>query len=294
MQHGLTMAATRQTRIKTVMAGNHHRACHRSLEEAGLTPLSLLFAGTSPEQIDAIRFVLEKMPTADLIAKHITTFVKGERRGAFLSALVLTERGIAPFFRRNVIGLPGASEALTINQEYDLLVHDLLWLAKHHAPDVAAVSGISITWHPDSWSALFKCADRLFWFGNWPIWLIVKKLKLSEHQQWQCRLLKSKPMKQKARGLDQSAQRIYERLSHDLPAIMRTGTKEAEAQAILRKRKRLWYCAEMCGWSPTETARLYQRMTGESITKSATANQLSKIAKYRRHRTAVLDEESYQ
>lgn len=270
------------------MAANHYRACHRSLEEAGLTPLSLLVAGTTPQTIDEVKQRLKEVPTVELINKSTTAFVKGSRVAAFLLAVELTDRGIAPFFRRHDIAMPESGALLSVNQEYDLLVHDLLWLAG------SGLDGDHPACMPTTWGDLFKRADRLFLLGNRPIWLIVKKLQLTERQQWECRLLKSLPMKRKARGLNQSAGRIYERLAESLPAIMRTGTDEATAHRILRKRKRLWYCAEMCNWSPTETARLYRRMTGEAVAKSHVANQLSKIAKHRRKRTVALDEESYQ
>lgn len=263
------------------------------MDEAGLTPLSLLIAQTSPAKIEEVRLRLGELPTSELIHRSTTAFVKKSRVTAFVLAMELTNRGIAPFFRRPDLGTSDSSFAPSIDHEYDLLVQDLLWLSTK-GPDQQIMAGTSITWESDSWHALFRRADSLFWLGNRPIWLIVKKLKLTERQQWECKLLKSMPMKHRARGLNQSAQRIYGLLAATLPAIMRTGTDEVTAHAILRKRKRLWYCAEMCGWSPTESARLYQRMTGDAVTKSHVANQLSKILKFRRRRVAIVDDENYE
>jgi hypothetical protein len=146
----------------------------------------------------------------------------------------------------------------------------------------------ALTCDQSSWIGLFSWADRLFYLGNTPIWLIVKKLKLTEQQQWECRLLKSLPAKRRADGLDKSAQRIYGKLMESLPSIMRTMPKgddcERRAHEIIRRRKHLWVCAEIAAWQPTETARLYRLMTGETLTKSQTANQLAAIAGHRRKR----------
>jgi hypothetical protein len=275
------------------MAANHRRANHRSAAEAGLTPLSLLIANTSLTKINEVRIRLRETGITELIYRSTTAFMKGHRVAAFLLALELSDRGIAPFFRRHDIALPESSIPISANQEYDLLVYDLIWLMQRY-PEHSTLAGVPITWEPHTWRALFRRADALYWLGNRPIWLIVKKLKLSERQQWEARLLKSLPVKRKARGLNQSAQRIYAKLAENLPSIMRTGTDELSARRILQKRKRLWFCAEMCNWSPTETARLYRCMTGETVTKSHVANQLGKITKYRRHHSDCLDEKHDQ
>ncbi|HCY61430.1 MAG TPA: hypothetical protein DHV59_01020 [Oxalobacteraceae bacterium] len=258
------------------MAANHHRASNKTVEEAGLTPLALLIAGASTAKIDEVKAGLQQAPTTDLISKSGTAYLKGQRASAFLLALELTERGIAPYFRRQDIALPESPFSASVNHEYDLLVHDLIWLARWHQ------IGDIVTWNSASWKRLFSRADSLFYLGNRPIWLIVKRMKLTQRQQWELRLLKSKPIKQKARGLEQRTARIYDTMAASLPRIMRTGMDEATAHALLRKRKRLWICAEMCEWSPKETGHLYTCMTGEVLTKSHVEYQLKKIAEYRR------------
>lgn len=265
------------------MALNHRRADNRTLEEAGITPLSLLIAAFDPAELSETKARFKDAGIPELIAENMKASVKKMRVPAFLLALELTERGIAPCFRRSDLAPPEAT-ILTINQEYDLLVSDFIWLSKHKAID------ITVTSDPDTWRKLFGLADSLFWLGNRPIWQIVKKLKLTERQQWECRLLKSQPIKQNALGLQQRASRIYSKLENDLPSIMRTGRDEPAARLILQKRKRLWFCAEMCKWAPTETARLYGCMTGETLTRFQVANQLLKIARHKHRRKTKADQ----
>jgi hypothetical protein len=233
---------------------------------------------------------IKETRTSTLITHFGTAQVNNNRVAAYLLADELSDRGIAPFFWRAEITIP-TSLTLHINQEYDYLVFDLLWIAKQY-PGHPYSQRVPMERLSSDREYLFKAADSLFQLGNRPLWIITKKLKLTERQQWECQLLKSLPVKQKSRGLMLSAQKVYEKLAETMPQIMKTGTGEDTAFKILQKRKRLWICAEMCDWSPTISAELYRRMTGEILTKSQAANQLSKIGNFRRKKRAKHDMET--
>lgn len=264
---------------KPALPVGQRRANNANMEEAGMTDLAGLIAALDPVKCAAVSEQLKKIEVSKLIATNTNAILKKQRTSAFLIALELTERGIAPFFRRSDLA-PPESSIRSNDQEYDLLVYDLMWLAEQHK----GFSNIKVTSDPCTWGPILAYANRLFWLGNQPIYRIVKNLKLTEVQQWECELLKSGSMKNKARGLHQSAAHIYGTLAESLPTMTKTGMTDAKARAALIKRKRLWFCAEMCGWKPTETGRLYRCMTGEQLTKSAVANQLSAIVQHRRRR----------
>lgn len=170
-----------------------------------------------------------------------------------------------------------------------------MWLAVHHPP-LKEFKRLMVTDNPESWVSLLGAIDRILYRHKYDKalnWLIVKKLSINKLQQWECRVLKSKPVNDMARGLGFRQTRIFAKLLEDLPTIQKRGLGEKAASEILLNRKKVWVCAEMCEWKPTRTAMLYRYMTGHEMTKSKAADQMSKITKHRHKKRSSTESEEY-
>lgn len=244
----------------------------RSAEEAGLESLSTLLQARAPEQLDKAAKLIQAFPREELIDRFRSAFSSGKRVLAYLIAEEMTTRGMPPCFRLSHL----SNKTLTVNQKFDLYVYDLRWLATHYPEQAKPVKNTRYAklFTP---RIAFKDAEHLFFYGNTPAWMIVKRLRLTEEQQWDCAFLRSAPVAKKANAITEQRDRVFQALLGELPSIMKTGMGEEEAKTIVLRRHRLWLCSRMVGGSPTKTARRYEQLTGHAIARNIVAKQLEKI-----------------
>jgi hypothetical protein len=243
------------------------------VEESGLKTLSSIFAEASTEKLSAAKQALCKMDREELINRFRTCFAKGSRLSAFLISEELTKRGIPPCFRHNNLA---PDRAHSVNENFDLLTYDVRWIAHkypEHASVLRGVRAVGIF----SGLAVHSTVSHLYHLGNSPAWLIVKKIKMSPAMQVESYWLRSAPMMRKVKGIIKRRDKVFSALAQRRASIMKTGIDNEMANRILVRRVRLWVCAEMAEWSPSRTADLYERMTGDPIKRNVAAKQLEKI-----------------
>lgn len=253
-------------------------------------PVEKLLEALAPAAIALMREQLRQAATDDLISQVAVARRKGKRLPFFFLNVELSSRGIAPCFRQWELSDPERLGALPTTALIDLIMQDLIWLASasperrmHDDP-----------WQPQTWRRAVLTTAKWSRKGRPEAWLMTKLLKLSEREQWSCRILQSKPVRLRHMGLHQSSQHIWAKLAETMPAIRRTGADEVTALQVIARRKKLWFAAESCGWSPTETARVFKSMRGDELTRAAVAKQLCKIEEFKRKRPQIPDEENHQ
>lgn len=236
----------------------------------------------SPAKLKEVTDRLKLKSLDAILSGYVEACLFRNRLKAFLFALELTFRKIAPAFRNRRSEID-CKPVLNDREWCDLVLYDAMWLAVHHA-SLKEFKRLEVTDNPESWIALFGVVERILYkrkYDKNSNWRIVQNLKVNESQQWECRVLKSKPVKRTALGLGFRQTRIFTQLLEDMPTIQKRGLNKKAAEQILLTRKKIWVCAEMCEWKPTRTAMLYRYMTGEEMTKSTAADQISKIARHR-------------
>lgn len=239
----------------------------------GFVPLSAMLASTPPDHLDEARRRVGNLSRRTLLDRFGSAFADDKRLGAFLFAEELTKRGIPPAFR----GTPQPANCL--NKRYDLLVYDLRWLRRQHSEHVRVVRYRRCEKLLSFGEADFhREAEYAFYEGRRPAWKLVGSLNLTESQQWDSYWLRSAPIARRHRETEAMRNRVLAALRDDLQTTRRTAAfTNEDAEATLQRRCDLWVCSRMTDGSPSQTARRYEQMTGQLITRQATAKQLEKV-----------------
>lgn len=240
------------------------------------TPFSSLLHAVTPDTLNEARRRVAKLDRAGLIRRYRAAYADGKRLVAYIIAGELIERGTPPFCWHKMLALDSAS----VNQRADLAMADLAWLRRQH-PSHASVAryqrGKALL--TGSESVFLREAEFAFYAGKRPAWKLVGSLSMTERQQWEAAYLRSTPIKRKAEATAILSERVRQTLHDNLQTVHRTPTfSEADANASLARRHALWRCSRMGkGESSAMIAAMYQKLTGEPITRQAAAKQLGKV-----------------
>lgn len=202
------------------------------------------------------RKMFETKPFIQVVENYQQDFRDGERSRAYLEAEALAKRGFPPCFR-----IRSALADLNENQRFDLIVHDLQWLRAMYPEQRHKIQS--------SYGRLLSAGDA--WLttaeyyrstkNRWEVWILVRELRLTIDQQWECRVLRSKDVKQGAAALGRKLDPVrVETMSHLVDMTRRHG--QVKAKGILDRRYAIWRCYEMTGRSPTKAARLFNLTFG--------------------------------
>jgi hypothetical protein len=248
-------------------------AAETEFDLTGFVPLSSLLGAISTEEWDRSRTRLAGIDARKLVLAYNKALKSEQRELAYAFSEELTRRGIPPCFRE----APPHS-TLDINLRFDLLAHDLQWVAAHY-PDQrhkasSGYAGLLFGVNP-----LKRAEYRFTTRKTGHTWILVKQLRLTLDQQWECNRLRSRPVKLAARSLTPRAEHTLGAIVRYLPTTMRTMTRQ-EAGAALLRRYRVWLCAEMTQHSPTRAARLYRLWTSHDIGRNIAARDIEWV---RRH-----------
>lgn len=229
-----------------------------------------------PESLDEARRRIAKLDRADLIERYRSAYTGGKLLVAYLMAVELVERGIAPFCWYERIPAP---DSASVTLRRILVLGDLAWLRRQHASHHETVRyerGKAML--TGSEATFVREAEYAFFDGRRPVWRIVAGLSMTERQQWEAAYLRSVPIKRRAAATEAMSQRVLDALRDNLSKTRRVSFGLAEALASADRQHKLWLCARMIkGGSPTEIALRYGQMTGVSIPRWIVAKQLAKV-----------------
>lgn len=243
----------------------------------GFVPLAALLRTVEPFKLHDIQLRVRKFGRDELLDHYRAAFRDGRRKRVHVMAGALVDKGVPPWVWHDGLVL----DDLHVNTRYDLFLADVMWLRRHYPDHPAAavrykrgrqmLTGGDTDFHRE--------AEYAFYAGRRPAWKLVGSLSLTQRQQWDCAYLRSTPIKKRAAITAATSGHVYRVLQDDLCAVRRTSAfGEVEALAALQRRHALWRCSRMAdGASPTDTARLFEQLTGVPITRQAVAQQLEKI-----------------
>lgn len=256
--------------------------CRVTLEESGLQPLSLLW-GVDGGQKDRVREALKALTRDELIRRYRqhATGADGNRVAAYVLAEELTRREVPPCFRLHHI----RSRALTLNQESDLLAHDLQWIVHRYPGQVKEVDWVKwrAVFTATNTGAFLSACEFLHYFGNRSMGEIARGLRLDDDQQWDCMVLRSDHINRIARKTDEMRAGVMEALKAFGGDYTSSAYTEDDARQTLLRRHRLWQCSRMSRKgkgrkvSPAKTAMRYEQMTGDAMPRNLAAKHLTKI-----------------
>ena len=244
--------------------------------QQGFAPLIPLLRLVDPLKLDEARRRLRKLKRADLLERYRTAFSSGHRVHAYVMAQALAENDVPPFVWHEAICL----DELNVSQRFDLFIGDLLWLRRQYPDHAKIVRYRRCRAVLTAYTTIFHREAEFMWYaGRRPVWKLVGSLSLTEHQQWDCALLRSTPIRKQAAATDAIGNRVFKTLEDDVRTVRRTAAfGEAEAFATVRRRYTVWRCARMAGAnSAQQVAIRYEQLTGTPITRQAAAQQLAKV-----------------
>lgn len=238
-------------------------------------PLAPLLHALAPAKLAEARVRVGRLHRDELIIRFQSAFHAGKRVVSLLCADSLISQGIPPAFWHSSL----LQSNFSVTDRFDLFAHDVRWLRAaypKHARTVRYDRYRSLL--TGSETAFHREAEFAFYAGRRPAWKIVGSLSLDESQQMDCRWLRSAPVTRRLKVVTEKRDQVILALSEDLKGVRRTAQfSDVDAVESLLRRHRLWQCAQMADGKPTETARRYSQMTGESISRQVVANQLQKV-----------------
>lgn len=247
----------------------------KATSDAPFEPLARLVQGIEPSKLNEVKTRLATADRDKLLERFRADFRTGNRRRALVIADALIERGVPPIFWHDWRYVA----IYSLEQRADLLVYDLRWLRSaypNHASTVRydrsrlMLSKVDAAHHREAMFAFYN--------GRRALWKIVASLSLSVAQQHDCWQLRSAPVATRHQVVQAMHDKVFAKLLADLNGVRRTVTfTDEDARATLIRRHRLWLCASMSDGNPTEIARRYRQLTGETLTRQVVANQLAKV-----------------
>lgn len=246
------------------------------VSEVEFMPLTAMQHATSPARLQEVRVRLKKLARAEVIERYRTAYITGKRLVAGVMAAELITRGVPPCFWHEAL----VPDDVDVDRRADLMLADLAWVRcwyPEHAKAVRYQRGKALL--TGSEAVFRREAAFAFYNGKRPAWKIVGSMSMTERQQWEVAVLRSTPIRKRAKLTDLLSERVWQALSDDLQMKRRTAAfTNADATDSLFRRHRLWCCARTVkGGSPTEIAVRYQQMTGKPISRQAVAKQLLKV-----------------
>lgn len=242
---------------------------------AAFSPLSALLRAEDADKLSSIIRAVANCDRFELVDRLAQSMSRGKRVQAYVLNAALTAKGIPPVFRYPDF-YPSADD---VNQKNDLFMADMQWLERtctFHAKKIRFAR------YRDMFTPILtkfcKAADYVFYEGRRPAWRIVASLALEEDMQHDCMWLRSEPVKKKHDVIMNHGEDVKRALEDDLARVVRSITfTEDDAKSSLERRYALWVCSQMTRGSPTETAKRYEQMTGQSVTRYVAFDQLKKI-----------------
>ena len=255
----------------------HHGA---TLEESGFQPLRLLWS-VDAAKLDRLREALKRQDLAELIRRYRqhATGADGNRVAAYVIAEELTRRGVPPCFRLHHI----RSKPFTLNQESDLLAHDLQWIVHRYPDQVKRIewAKYKAVYAASSIERRLAAGEHLHWFGNRSMGAIARGLQLDDDQQWDCSVLRSDHINRMAITTDSMREGVMQALEAASSGYTSSAYSEDDAQRTLLRRHRVWLCSRMSRKGrkvrPTKTALRYEQLTGDAINRALVVKHLAVV-----------------
>lgn len=248
---------------------------HIAVNQTAASSASLagLLRGCGDERLAANRSRLQREHPHKVLQAYQQAFAQGKRELAFLCSEALAALRMPPCFRHSA---PHSLARLTDMQSFDLLAHDLQWIAAMYPDhDRKANGGYSGMLRGTSWLSV---AEHYWSTKNrGEAWLMVRQLALSDDQQWECAFLRSAPIKLAANGLHIRQATVYRSIMDRLREAKRTARGCYPLEPAYERRFKVWVCGEITGRSPTKVARLYEMWTGSEIARSVAYSDLEWI-----------------
>lgn len=264
-----------------------------------IEPLSSVLLRHQPESLDRARRVVSggAHERERLMRLYRAAFVNRRRDLAFVLAEALTARGLPPCFR---FAHPQACP-FTKEQQLDLFVHDVHWLATRHPKQREVVNGkrykrlfdaatatealrLSASPVECAWTADLEWVREVeYWFNNGERdrSMIVRGLNLSEPQQLELKWLQTVFIERKTQALARRRDAVHEAIM-DCRGTTELGMNAEKAKKVLKRRFRLWLCGQMTregrNVSPASAARLYEQWTGDAVGRVIARRQLEWVA----------------
>jgi hypothetical protein len=232
-------------------------------------------ATQSPDRISRARANVERFTREQLVYQFGNHFVRRRRAGAWIIADEMVRRGIPPVFWFS----DHNDQTYLRDQELDLVTYDLHWLRwwhPAHHQDVRYTRYKQMLLGADA--VFFDQAQFLFWRGNRTSSEMVRLLSLTEQQQFDFIRIRSRQVAGHRRRVEEQRQKVFSALRSQARgcALRPTGTG-LDPNPIAVRRLRLWTAAQFTDASPTATAKRYEQMTGECISRQCASKQLGKI-----------------
>jgi hypothetical protein len=242
---------------------------------AAFSPLSALLKAEDATKLNTAIRVAASRNRHELIERLKQSVMDGKRVQAYALNTALTMQGIPPVFRYPNFNLSQEN----VNQKNDLFISDMRWLEHTYMQHLHKIrfSRYKAMFTPIL-TRFCDAADYVFYQGQRPAWRIVASLALEDGMQHECAWLRSEPIRKIHQGIAHHGEYVKRALEADLATVVRSSSfSDEDAKRSLERRYALWVCSQMTRGSPTETAKRYEQMTGQSITRYVAFDQLKKI-----------------
>lgn len=212
--------------------------------------------------------------SSKLMNQLVHDFEAGSRTHSFLISEELTRRGIPPYFRSLALPLPEYSDC-DVNRRFDLLVYDLRWIvASYPKHQTVAPRYMDIYKH----RSIHKGAEHIAKQGNREVWEITRDMGLSIDQQWDCHVIRGRDVTNRRNYIKTRRLAYLDYFKRAMEQGNRSGQSDADNQRTRRRRFNLWICSCIAGrHRPSEIARRYLQLAGESIDRRIVSRQLETI-----------------
>lgn len=235
------------------------------------------YSRSTAHVLQALRYLEDK------IAKNETPYSKETRLLRFRLSRILSERGVAPHWRRlqTIRGYTPTKRDREIKADGRLI--DLEWLSarKRHTwlseTDLDVFRGRKMRKfldEPFTVRAAEEVAD-LGWFKKGRTGASgAKTWAIQGHLVWEIHSLHIAPADRiRVRKLSEKEEKARERIKRNARSIAQIGDKEISQRVVW------WRAGHISGWTPTATARAFRLMTGKEQSRQAAATRLRVLRK---------------
>jgi hypothetical protein len=125
-------------------------------------------------------------------------------------------------------------------------------------------------------SKFLSAAEFAFFQGRREAWEVVRSMRLTKDQQWECAWLRSAPIKKSDAAIREWRDQVFTALRDDLDGTRRTKSFTTEdAAATLRRRHSIGLCSRMVEKeAPAQITARHQQLTAERLSRQIIARQL--------------------
>lgn len=259
-----------------IRANGWDRSKRREMEPHELIPLRLELTDAPSDVARRVRAAAEGKPIGRMASVFGNAYRSRQRVAAFYLAKELTARGVPPSLRDLCLD----RVTLGPNERFDLFVYDALWIARRYPEQVDRVL-YQQSRQLFREATFHRAAEFAYYGGRRTMGQIVGAWALTEAQQWECSLIRSRHIARQADAIASQRPAVRARLRETIYAARNKSFDDSAAAASLTRREHLWLCSQMFGKSPSEVARRYEQMTGEAIGRNLVAKQLEAIDRAR-------------